>query len=52
MGGMTGAVTAITTEATTAAGITEGAADNGLAGPSGQPLKHLVRDEPVPFRET
>jgi hypothetical protein len=31
----------------TAAGITESAADSG----SGEALKHLVRYEPVPFRE-
>ena len=35
------------TRVVTTAGITATTADDG----SGQSLKHLVRDEPVPFRE-
>lgn len=45
--------TAMMAVAAAAAGIATGAAGDGLVVPtlSGQSLKHLVRHEPVPFRE-
>src|SRR5512135_483209 len=50
-GGTISTAAAMTTGAATAAGITGSTADDSLVGHSGQSLKHLVRDEPVPFRE-